>query len=252
MSDKQAKLATALRKRPSDDDVPPPLVPTRGPEEVKLRKSNLKGTTSWEQCLALLELNLKHEYAVCVETVTKMLTNITSNPSEPKFRKIRVPTSSRILSHRRRGHERAARPLARPRGAGAPHRVPHPAPQPTPSQTSRSGALGRAESRAKGGERRPPHPRPPTERTGPARAPRSASRIPPSKIWNRWRGAALTRTSFVGSFVCRAPSMGQRSRENDDTPAPPHARRAHRGPRGRPPCLVDPTFTKSGKVGKGS
>ena len=90
MSDKQAKLAAALRKRPSDDDVPPPLVPTRGPEEVKLRKSNLKGTTSWEQCLALLELNLKHEYAVCVETVTKMLTNITSNPSEPKFRKIRV------------------------------------------------------------------------------------------------------------------------------------------------------------------
>ena len=90
MSDKQAKLAAALRKRPSDDDVPPPLVPTRGPEEVKLRKSNLKGTTSWEQCLALLELNLKHEYDVCVETVTKMLTNITSNPSEPKFRKIRV------------------------------------------------------------------------------------------------------------------------------------------------------------------
>jgi len=119
MSDKQAKLATALRKRPSDDDVPPPLVPTRGPEEVKLRKSNLKGTTSWEQCLALLELNLKHEYAVCVKTVTQMLTNITSNPSEPKFRKIRVPTSSRILSHRRRGHERAARPLARPRGGWA-------------------------------------------------------------------------------------------------------------------------------------
>ena len=90
MTDKQAKMMAALRKRPSDDDVPPPLVPTRGPEEVKLRKSNLKGTTSWEQCLALLELNLKHEYAVCVETVTKMLTNITSNPSEPKFRKIRV------------------------------------------------------------------------------------------------------------------------------------------------------------------
>ena len=88
-ADKQA-AGGRTRKRPSDDDVPPPLVPTRGPEEVKLRKSNLKGTTSWEQCLALLELNLKHEYAVCVETVTKMLTNITSNPSEPKFRKIRV------------------------------------------------------------------------------------------------------------------------------------------------------------------
>ena len=110
---------------------------------------------------------------------------------------------------------------------GAPHRVPHPAPQPTPSQTSRSGALGRAESRAKGGERRSPHPRPPTERTGPARAPRSASRIPPSKIWNRWRGAALTRTSFGGSFVCRAPSMG-RTTTHHRTPAERIG-----GPRGR-------------------
>jgi len=86
------------------------------------------------------------------------------------------------------------------------------------------GPLDALESRAKGGERRSPHPRPPTERTGPARAPRSASRIPPSKIWNRWRGAALTRTSFGGSFVCRAPSMGR------TTTHPPHARRAHRGP----------------------
>ena len=70
MADKQAKLTAALRKRPSDDDddvPPPPLVPTRRPDEIKLRKSNLNGTTSWEQCLALLELNLLHEYAVCVE-----------------------------------------------------------------------------------------------------------------------------------------------------------------------------------------
>ena len=85
MADKQAKLTAALRKRPSDDDdvPPPPLVPTRRPDEIKLRKSNLNGTASWEQCLALLELNLLHEYAACVETVTKMLTNITTNPSEP-------------------------------------------------------------------------------------------------------------------------------------------------------------------------
>ena len=40
-------------------------------------------------------------------------------------------------------------------------------------------ALGRAEPRAKGGERDAPHPRPPAERTGPARAPRIASQIPP-------------------------------------------------------------------------
>lgn len=97
MADKQAKLTAALRKRPSDDDddvPPPPLVPTRRPEEIKLRKSNLNGTTSWEQCLALLELNLLHEYAVCVETLTKMLTNITANPSEPKFRRIRASNPS--------------------------------------------------------------------------------------------------------------------------------------------------------------
>ena len=131
--------------------------------------------------------------------------------------------------------------------------------------------LDALESRAKGGERRSPHPRPPTERTGPARAPRSASRIPPSKIWNRWRGAALTRTSFGGSFCVPRPEHG----ENDD--APPHARRAHRGParaprtafrkshlykrwkggkkgqltRGRlAPPFANPTFTKGGKVGK--
>ena len=97
MADKQAKLTAALRKRPSDDDddvPPPPLVPTRRPDEIKLRKSNLNGTTSWEQCLALLELNLLHEYAVCVETLTKMLTNITANPSEPKFRRIRASNPS--------------------------------------------------------------------------------------------------------------------------------------------------------------
>ena len=97
MADKQAKLTAALRKRPSDDDddvPPPPLVPTRRPEEIKLRKSNLNGTTSWEQCLALRELNLLHEYAVCVETLTKMLTNITANPSEPKFRRIRASNPS--------------------------------------------------------------------------------------------------------------------------------------------------------------
>ena len=106
--------------------------------------------------------------------------------------------------------------------------------------------LDALESRAKGGERRSPHPRPPTERTGPARAPRSASRIPPSKIWNRWRGAALTRTSFGGSFCVPRPEHG----ENDDAPParPPSASGARAGASPRP---VDPTFTKDVKVGKG-
>ena len=132
------------------------------------------------------------------------------------------PPPGYCLSRRRRDHERRRVPSRGRGGAGAPHRVPHPAPQPTPSQTSRSGALGRAESRAKGGERRSPHPRPPTERTGPARAPRSASRIPPSKIWNRWRGAALTRTSFGGSFCVPRPEHGAAlAREQRRTTARP-------------------------------
>ena len=96
MADKQAKLTAALRKRPSDDDVPPPpLIPSEpNAGTIKLRKSNLLGVTSWEQCLALLELNLLHEYGACVETVTKMLTNIITNPAEPKFRKIRSSNPS--------------------------------------------------------------------------------------------------------------------------------------------------------------
>ena len=47
-------------------------------------------------------------------------------------------------------------------------------------------APGRAEPRAKGGERDAPHPRPPAERTGPARAPRSAAQIPPIQALYRW------------------------------------------------------------------
>ena len=94
--------------------------------------------------------------------------------------------------------------------------------------------LDALESRAKGGERDAPHPRPPTERTGPARAPRSASRIPPSKIWNRWRGAALARTSFGGSFCVPRPEHGAalaRERRRPCTPARPPS--ASGGPRGR-------------------
>ena len=113
-----------------------------------------------------------------------------------------------------------------------------------------SGAPRRARASRKGRRAAPPAP-PPARRAHRARA-RASHRLANPTFQDLWKvegtaDAYLLRRQFVPR-----PGMGQRSRENDDAPAPPHARRAHRGPRGRPPCLVDPTFTKSGKVGKGS
>lgn len=94
--DKQAKLAAALKKRPSDDDYdsrPPPAQPTAesaSASQLKLRKSNLLGTVTWEDCMAQLDLNGKHDYEQCVETLRTMIGNVVANPAEPKFRKIRV------------------------------------------------------------------------------------------------------------------------------------------------------------------
>ena len=95
MSDKQAKLLAALRKRPSDSDVPaPPLVPAEpgGSTDsgtLKLRKSNLLGVVTWEQALKQLALNGAHDWASLSETLTKMLGNVVANPAEAKYRKIR-------------------------------------------------------------------------------------------------------------------------------------------------------------------
>mmetsp|Transcript_15186 Transcript_15186/g.39242 ORF Transcript_15186/g.39242 Transcript_15186/m.39242 type:complete len:276 (-) Transcript_15186:250-1077(-) len=89
-----AKLAAALRKNADDDDaprppVPPPSAPTVSSSQLKLRKSNLLGVVTWEEMSEKLDLNNKHEYATCVETMQKMLGNVLANPSEPKYRKIR-------------------------------------------------------------------------------------------------------------------------------------------------------------------
>ena len=112
--------------------------------------------------------------------------------------------------------------------------------------------LDALESRAKGGERRspPPHtPRPPTERTGPARAPRSASRIPPSKIWNRWRGGSSDAYLLWRQFLCAAPRArgSARARTTTHHRSPVDLAPARAGASPRP---VDPTFTKDVKVGK--
>ena len=96
MADKQAKLMAALKKRPNDDEVPPPPLTPAEPSSsnqsstLKLRKSNLFGIVTWEECLEQLSLNGIHDYTTCVETVSKMMGNVLANPSEPKFRKIRM------------------------------------------------------------------------------------------------------------------------------------------------------------------
>lgn len=94
--DKQAKLMAALKKRPSDEaPAPPPLTPSEpggssNQSTLKLRKSNLLGVVTWDECLEQLSLNSMHDYSTCVETVTKMLGNVIAKPDEPKYRKIRT------------------------------------------------------------------------------------------------------------------------------------------------------------------
>ena len=165
-----------------------------------------------------------------------------------------MPTSSRILSHRRRGHERAARPLARPRGAGAPHRVPHPAPQPTPSQTSRSGALGRARVSRKG--RRASLPPPPhTHLARPPSAPGPRARLAPPRESHLPRfgigggGGSSDAYLLWRQFLCAAPRAWGSARARTTTH---HRSPVDRAPAraGASPRLADPTFTKGGKVGK--
>ena len=90
----QAKLMAALKKKRDDEDVPPPplapIEPTADRDALKLRKSNLLGTVTWEAAAEKLELNNKHEFEGLSSTVHKMFGNVLSNPSEPKYRKIKI------------------------------------------------------------------------------------------------------------------------------------------------------------------
>ena len=90
----QAKLMAALKKNADDDDAPKPdltpIVPTSDDRQaVKLRKTNLLGTVTWEQAIEKLQLNLKHDFAELAATVQKMFGNVLANPGEAKFRKVR-------------------------------------------------------------------------------------------------------------------------------------------------------------------
>lgn len=89
----QAKLAAALKKKADDDDVPPPplapIAPEADRDTLKLRKSNLLGTFTWEVTAERLALNNKHEFTALMATVQKMFGNVLANPTEPKYRKIK-------------------------------------------------------------------------------------------------------------------------------------------------------------------
>ena len=66
----QGKLMKALRK--DDDDAPrpelAPSAPTSDMGTLKLKKSSLMGTTSWEDVASKLEANGKHDWEVCWST----------------------------------------------------------------------------------------------------------------------------------------------------------------------------------------
>mmetsp|Transcript_14181 Transcript_14181/g.28542 ORF Transcript_14181/g.28542 Transcript_14181/m.28542 type:complete len:276 (-) Transcript_14181:58-885(-) len=89
---KSALLAKALRKDDDDALRPPPPAPSESTSQqglMKLRKSNLLGAVTWEDCISQLEQNGNNDYTECTKTITKMLSNVLTNPTEPKFRKIR-------------------------------------------------------------------------------------------------------------------------------------------------------------------
>ena len=93
MSDPQAKLMAALRKKAEDAEAPPPplapIAPQPDRDTLKLRTSSLRGVTTWEEAMAKVAVSPKHDVAEMHATLTKMLGNVIANPSEPKYRKIR-------------------------------------------------------------------------------------------------------------------------------------------------------------------
>jgi len=120
-----------------------------------------------------------------------------------------VPTSSRILSRRRRDHERRRVP-SRGRGGG------RSSPCVRPSAAGDASLVGAgfeppstrsslAKKKGRCGDA-PPHHRSPVDRTRPARAPRPASHIPPLQKVERWEGQ-LTRTPLGDRFFGAAPEQ---------------------------------------------
>ena len=88
----QAKLLAALKKKPDEDDAPrpelAPIEPTADRDQLKLRKGNVRGGSTWEAALEKMAYNNKHDFAQLMATVEKMYTNVMREPANPKFRKI--------------------------------------------------------------------------------------------------------------------------------------------------------------------
>jgi hypothetical protein len=87
----QAKLMAGLKKKAEDDDAPRPQLapsePTADMGTLKLRKSTLTGAITWEAMVEKLDLNTKHAFDTMSATLTKMLTSVCDNPTEPKYRR---------------------------------------------------------------------------------------------------------------------------------------------------------------------
>lgn len=83
----------ALKKKADDAEAPPPplapIAPQPDRDTFRLRTSSLRGVTTWEEAMAKVALNTKHDYAEMQGTLIKMLGNVIASPSEPKYRKIR-------------------------------------------------------------------------------------------------------------------------------------------------------------------
>ena len=143
-----------------------------------------------------------------------------------------MPTSSRILSRRRRDHERRRVP-SRGRGGG------RSTPCVRPSAAGNASLVGAgfeppstrsslAKKKGRCGDA-PPHHRSPVDRTRPARAPRPASQIPPLQKVERWEGQ-LTRTPLGDRFFwCHARASEHSARARRRTTLPPRPRRPARG-----------------------
>ena len=88
MSDKQAKLAAALKKKANDDEAPPPplapIAPQPDRDTLKLRNSNLRGIVTWEQALEQIALNTKADFTELHATITKMFGNVIGKPGKSK------------------------------------------------------------------------------------------------------------------------------------------------------------------------
>ena len=181
-----------------------------------------------------------------------------SPPERARGARVRAPPRSAARGSVPPAAEEERARAARAQTSGPPHRTCHPA------TSGPSGGQARAHRTVRHSWRRTRAPR----RRGPARAaPRraAAARAGSRRCGRERRHAPPCGRGHSPSTLCVSPSAAgdasqarpfrasrradNRAKAGEGRPAPPHAHRAHRAPRVRPQRLVNPTFTRGGKVG---